>query len=135
MPHNKFNRPNQKHWIIFIRLSLCLAILFICLGSVKSNLNTGVQVSDKFLHFFAYGILAGLVAAAWPKMNLIKVFLFTSIFGAAMEVLQHIAPTGRQSSLLDQFANMGGAFSAVLIWCAFAILYDRISPKLGNHRL
>lgn len=129
MTQTKFNRPHQRYWLLFIRLSLILALCFICFGSVKANIDTGVQVSDKFLHFFAYVILTGLVAAAFPAMNIIKVFLITSIFGGAMEGLQHIAPTGRQSSILDQIANMSGAFCAILIWCAAVIIWHLVFPK------
>jgi len=127
--HFNFDRPTQRHWLFLARIALLLAVIFLFLGSIKSDVNTGVEVSDKVLHFLGYGIFAGVIAAAFPKMGLLRVFLSASVFGGLMEVFQHIAPTGRHASLWDQIANIGGALAAVSLWAGLIVIFHILNLK------
>lgn len=80
------------------------------------------DLSDKALHFLAYGGLTGLVAAAWPRMSLPALFIVVSLIGAIMEMGQGVLDIGRMASFGDQIANMSGAALAILIWSAAALL-------------
>lgn len=76
--------------------------------------------TDKVVHFIIYGITALLflkvlrLRTTLTKSIILSVGL-ASFFGLAMELLQSVVPW-RESSLLDELANIGGAFF-------FCILY------------
>lgn len=92
------------------------------------------DVSDKVLHFLAYGGLTALAAAAWPRLNLTTLFIIVSGVGALLEFGQGLLNIGRMASFGDQIANMGGAALALLIWSALAIVLAKLrhGPKQIN---
>lgn len=68
-----------------------------------------VEGSDKLKHFIAYTALAVPVAAWAGPGRALRALLLTAAFGAAIEIAQILAPTGREGSLLDEGANVLGA--------------------------
>lgn len=85
------------------------------------------EVSDKILHFVAYGGLTALTAAALPKVRLTSLFISLSLVGLALEIAQGIMDKGRMASFGDQIANMGGILLALLIWIFLAWLRNVFS--------
>ncbi|MFN7055570.1 VanZ family protein [Hyphomonas sp.] len=78
------------------------------------------QVSDKIRHFVAYAALA-LPFTVWMGVRRwLAAAVIAAVYGAAMEVAQALAPTGREGSFGDAAANAGGALigalAARLIW-------------------
>ena len=75
---------------------------------------------DKLIHFVLYGITAIIfyrvlrLRTSLIKSTVLSIIL-ASFFGLAMELLQSVLPW-REFSLLDELANIGGAFF-------FSILY------------
>lgn len=84
------------------------------------------EMSDKILHFIAYGGLTALAAAAWPRLGLFWLLLCASAVGALLELAQGCLGIGRTASFGDQLANMGGAALALLIWICLATLYNKL---------
>ena len=84
------------------------------------------EVSDKILHFIAYGGLTALAAAAWPRLALLWLLLGVSAVGALLELMQGLLSIGRTASFGDQLANMSGAALALLIWVCLAALYSKL---------
>jgi VanZ family protein len=76
--------------------------------------------TDKVVHFIIYGITALLflkvlrLRTTLTKSIILSVGL-ASFFGLAMELLQSVVPW-REFSLLDELANIGGAFSFSIIY-------------------
>ena len=48
------------------------------------------QPSDKIQHVLAFTVLAGLAAAAYPRVGLVKILLLLSAFGALIEFVQMV---------------------------------------------
>ncbi len=94
-------------------LGLVLAISILSL--MPSSAPASVTYTDKIQHALAYGALAGLTAFGWPRWPLIKVFLYTTVFGVAVEVAQALLTTSRSFSGLDMIANAVGAVIVLFI--------------------
>ena len=69
---------------------------------------------DKVQHMIAFATLAALAALAWPRTGLIRIALWLSLFGAAIEILQLIPALHRDGSWLDWVAD-SAAIAAVLL--------------------
>jgi len=98
--------------IIALPLYLALLIYLSLIPVVPGS----AEISDKVLHFVAYGGLTALAAAAWPKTRLLILFLILSAAGALLEFAQGALNLGRMASFQDQIANMGGIAMALAIW-------------------
>lgn len=72
---------------------------------------------DKLEHFAAYSglTLLGIAALGRATLGLVAAIL---VFGAGVEVLQALLPTGRTGSMLDALANAAGAGCAWAGWAA-----------------
>ncbi len=103
-------------WIKLAKILFFAALLSITLGSlVPSQSLAGPDLNDKFLHFIAYGVLAGLAGIAWPARGLKFVFITILFWGLGIELLQAFMPLGREGSFYDGFANGLGALSACTV--------------------
>ena len=71
-----------------------------------------VPVSDKTIHFLAWGLWLALLASAW-KMPLALLLALGVVCGAADEASQAIPVLNRHSSLADALANVIGV---VAVW-------------------
>jgi VanZ family protein len=93
---------------------IAAAVLVVWL-SLRPADGGGARHIDKLQHFSAYAglTLLGFAARrrAWPPLvgGII-------VFGAGVEVLQAVLPTGRTGSVLDGLANAAGAAAAWLAW-------------------
>ncbi len=76
--------------------------------------------TDKITHFVIYGITAIIFFRILrTKMSLVKTtavsIIFASLYGLAMELIQHVLPW-RQFSLSDEASNFSGAL-------VFSVIY------------
>lgn len=114
---------DHKNYLVRLPLILYWIILFI-LTSLPTGLAIETRdVSDKVLHFGAYGLLSVLLYLNLyfqNKSNLLSFYagLFTiliaSFYGVLDEVHQMLVP-GRSAEFLDWFADFTGSLTAVLI--------------------
>lgn len=114
---------DHKNYLVRLPLILYWIILFI-LTSLPTGLAIETRdVSDKVLHFGAYGLLSVLLYLNLyfqNKSNLLSSYagLFTiliaSFYGVLDEVHQMLVP-GRSAEFLDWFADFTGSLTAVLI--------------------
>jgi VanZ family protein len=98
-----------------IRRTLAVAMgLFIIYMSLRAGLNLTQYVSDKTMHFVAYGSWAA-VACATPRgkqrMALYAGIIFAT--GLAIEIIQ--PNVGRDKSMLDLLANSLGIAAGILL--------------------
>ncbi len=82
-------------------------------------------ISDKLLHFIAYGGLGGLAAAAAPMGRRLLAWGGATVYGAGLEIAQGLGAAGREASVLDAAANAAGAGAGVLALIGLARLFDR----------
>ena len=105
---------------------------YLCLLSYLSLVPVvpgAAEISDKTLHFIAYGGLATLAAAAWPKAALLPMFIVLSAIGGLLELTQGVLNLGRVASFGDQIANMGGVALALLLWILLVWLITAFTQK------
>lgn len=79
---------------------------------------------DKLVHCSFYIILSVLMFWGWKKQTtfpwlrhntVVKILLFASAYGFAVEVAQELFTTDRQFDLIDALANSTGAIAGSLI--------------------
>ena len=99
--------------------------------TIQSAIVKGIKLpdfsnSDKFLHFFAYGILGmliarGMLAAKSKRLN-DNYFFFTLLFGFLFdlsdEIHQYFVP-GRNADIYDWFADCLGILVFTLLYKKF----------------
>ena len=117
--------PQARRWRRFAFIALGLYLLLLAYFSLVPAVPSPAGVSDKILHFIAYGGLTALAAAAWPRLGLFWLFLSASTVGALLELAQGFFDIGRTAAFGDQLANMSGAALALLIWVCLATLYNK----------
>lgn len=61
--------------------------------------------SDKLQHVIAFAVLAGLAAAAYPRVGLGRIGAMLAAFGALIELLQLIPALHRDGSVADWIAD------------------------------
>lgn len=98
-----------------IRRSLAITIgLFIIYMSLRSQLHLTQYVSDKTMHFVAYGTWAA-VACATPRGRE-RIILYAAIIFATGLAIEFIQPNvGRDKSMLDVLANSLGIAAGILL--------------------
>ena len=74
--------------------------------------------SDKIQHILAFGILAGLAAAAYRDTPLIPLGIRLSIFGAVIELVQLIPALNRDADWADWVADTAAAAAILLLAAA-----------------
>ena len=125
-----FTRPTAHPKARLLRkLALLIFGLYLVLLTYLSlvpTVSSAQDISDKLLHFLAYGGLTALAAAAFPKLKMIYLFLLAAMVGALLEGGQGLLAIGRTASLGDQFANMIGAALTLFIWACLAVLWSAL---------
>lgn len=121
--------PRARIWKSLAAIAFGLYLLLLSYFSLVPTVSSPAEVSDKFLHFIAYGGLTALAAAAWPRLALFWLLLCASAVGAILEIAQGVLNMGRTASFGDQFANMSGAALALLIWMCLLTIYKKFGQS------
>lgn len=118
-----YNRPVPSWALPVTRGVFVLAIAVLTYQSIVPVTGSSVITHfDKIMHALGYAVLTGLLALAAPRMGLLKLFVFPTLYGGAMEIAQSLMPYGRTGSVWDLLANMvGTAFIVLSIWAAWRL--------------
>jgi VanZ family protein len=94
-----------------------LAVLIAVYSLVPSTDAPAPQVSDKIKHFAAYAALtAPLSVALGVGLRAACLALgISALFGISLEIAQMLGQAGREGSILDVAANLGGTLTGILI--------------------
>lgn len=100
--------------------------IFYCSLFQKPPTN-GVKNLDKVFHFGAYALLA-LSLCAWltggrrarGAFVMILGVVLAALYGASLEVAQHLFAAGRTFDLFDVAANVAGGVTGVAAWAALS---------------
>lgn len=117
--------PALPHPSRLLVVAFVLAALGVAWFSLAPEVPAPVAgYSDKLQHFAAYGVLMllGLAAGARPWLVLGAAVV---AFGAGVEVLQGLVPSGRTGSVLDGVANALGVGAASAAWWVVERVRDR----------
>jgi len=115
--YNPYHRPYIKALMAPMRVLLVLALLIVAYKSLIPGVAyINLNHSDKIAHAITYGVLAGLIGLAFPKLSLRWVLLWPMLFGGCLEIAQKLMAAGRTASWFDQIANIVGICLAILVW-------------------
>jgi VanZ family protein len=114
-----------KNWPQRISLAILVAywcVLFIATHVPIPQPDLGVENDDKWIHAFAYGVLALLVATAWSlRANFgwrqaFIVLVILAIYGALDEITQ--IPVNRQADVADWLFDVVGIVVGLAVFLA-----------------
>ncbi len=127
MTHPSFyNRPVPHILVWPFRLLFLAALLVLTYKSiVPVGPSSVVTQYDKVLHAGGYFVLTGVMALAWPRMQLVWLFAIPMGYGIIIEFVQGASAMGRTGSFLDALANMAGVSAVVGFWWFFGKLTSR----------
>ena len=115
-----------KYKGLYLTLAIASLILFLSLQPL-GELNTRILVSDKFLHFIAYGVmvLPVLLNRILPQL---MVFIIAFIFGGCIELVQPF--WGREADIMDLWANTAGIIFGILIARSIVFIFKIQRPNI-----
>lgn len=94
-------------WLVLARIAFLIALgLGLWLALKPAGEVPGLIPWDKAQHFIAFYVLAGLGAAATPRLPLWAPALFLALYGAAIEGLQALPAVGRDAEWGDWAADL-----------------------------
>ena len=100
-----------KYKGLYLTLAIASLILFLSLQPPGEGV-TKLLVSDKLMHFIAYGVLVLPVSLGriFPQF---LVFIIALSYGGFIELIQPY--WGREADIMDMWANIAGAVFGILI--------------------
>lgn len=113
-----------KYKGLYLTLILALLILFLSLQPPGEG-DTKLLVSDKLLHFIAYGamVLPVSLNRIFPQL---LVFIIAFIYGGCIELVQPF--WGREADIMDLWANTAGIILGILIARGIVFIF-KIQPS------
>ena len=115
-----------KYKGLYLTLVIASLILFLSLQP-PGELDTNILVSDKLLHFIAYGVMVIPVSidGVYPQFS---VFLIAMTFGGVIELIQPF--WGREADIMDFFANIFGVILGILIARGLIFIFKLHPPYM-----
>lgn len=117
-----------KYKGLYLTLAIAFIILFLSLQPLGEG-NPKLLVSDKLLHFIAYGVMVIPVSLekVYPQFF---VFLIALTFGGFIELIQPF--WGRKADIIDLCANISGIIFGILIARAFLLILRHMRQTSTN---
>jgi hypothetical protein len=73
------------------------------------------QFGDKVEHMTAFGVMAALAAASYPRASLLRIGERLSFLGALIEVVQSIPALHRDCDIMDWVADTAAIIAVLLL--------------------
>ncbi|WP_335965583.1 VanZ family protein [Galbibacter sp. PAP.153] len=111
----------HKNTYLFLAVSWLCLITLASLVSVKvvQEVEHGIEVPDKLVHGVFYFVNTLLFFLYFNKSQIknaiVKVSLFSFVYGIIIEVLQYVLPYERSFDLKDIIANSVGILTAIFL--------------------
>lgn len=134
----KASRWLPSSWKFYL-FSLITCTVFILGGTLfpsEQDIPQGFWDNDKLVHFLAFLIwtfLFGLYRLYKKDYKLYPVFIAGLVFGALIELLQHLLPIHRSAELFDFIADGLGSGVAVILLLVIQKRLAKISPPPPGH--
>ncbi len=121
----------EKAWLhLLLAFAFWSALLFAFVMAIMATPGPlQPSVNDKVNHILAFAVLSVLAAIAYPRANLIKIFVGLVIFGAMIELVQAIPALKRDADLMDLLAD---AISSGICLSVIAGVRRLWRPRPGN---
>ncbi len=72
--------------------------------------------SDKYQHIAAFATLTALALLAYREVNPLFLFAAVAAFGGLIEIVQGLSFVGRDSDVVDWFADVVSIVAVLLVW-------------------
>jgi hypothetical protein len=92
----------RLEWIAGIVLLVAATVACLVPGH---DLPASLNLNDKVSHMIGHGALAAYFTGLVPRARWWKIFVSLMVFGALIEVLQHVMQVGRNGDPRDLLAN------------------------------
>ena len=100
----------------FARIAFVSALVFATVMALLPRPpQLGPEVGDKVRHMVAFGTLAILAAAGWPRTPLLRIGERLSFLGAMIEVAQSIPALRRACDIRDWLADTAAVAAVLLV--------------------
>lgn len=114
-----FTSPYMRMALVLLYL-VFITILFCLPGSAfpKSNWLSQIAI-DKWIHTGIFAVLAWLISWGFSisgTKRLLFIFLFASLYGIGIEVVQDQLIVNREFDVYDWIADMGGSVLGLFVW-------------------
>jgi VanZ family protein len=124
-----------KKTYLFAALTWTFSILFFCLATFNNLPEIGIKNADKYVHFtFHFGfVLLWFLYFDFNKKTanrfktILVLFLFSFLFGVAIEIAQKLFTTSRSADVFDVAANTTGTLTASLLIVGYIFIRKEIS--------
>ena len=113
-----------KYKGLYLTLVIACLILFLSLQPPGEG-DTKLLVSDKFLHFIAYGVMV-LPVSLERILPQFLVFIIALVYGGFIELIQPF--WGRETDIMDMWANIAGLIFGILIARGIIFIF-KIQPS------
>ena len=128
---------SRPHFSTLVRLALIVYWTALFVGTHVPTVPAGVaKISDKLLHYLAYGGLAVLLAmdqharGRWSRRRGLQIFAVVALYAAADELLQ--GPVGRTTDFHDWIADLFGAACGLIAYALVVWSYNRGRSTSGE---
>lgn len=121
---------SAKLYLILLIIST-VGILYGTLFPADYSVPRSFYGLDKLVHFVMFGtwtFFFGIVRFLKGNFKLMIIFAGGTLFGIAIEVLQHLLPTGRSPEFLDLVADIAGTAAAVILLYVLSKTVPQFSP-------
>ena len=111
---------------LYLTLAIAFLILFLSLQPPGEG-DAKLLVSDKLLHFVAYGVMVLPVSLEriFPQF---LVFIIALAYGGFIELIQPF--WGREKDIMDMWANVAGLTFGILIAQGIVLIFKTQRPNI-----
>lgn len=115
---------------LFVQTLYFALLGFILFLALSPNVSIVVgSENDKVNHFAAFFTLALFARLLWPRTNILLPFIWLTMVGAGIEVLQGVMGLGRQADWNDLAVNMAATLAGLML--AHGLLMMRLERQRG----
>jgi hypothetical protein len=100
------------------RLLFWAALVFALVMALSPRPPITVEVVDKWQHMAAFGTLAILACAGWPRADLLRIAERLSFLGAIIELVQSIPALHRDCDIMDWVADTAIIVGVIVVVAA-----------------
>jgi len=104
----------RRAWVVASALLVTMVVVASLVPSGSMPVPP-VRGFDKVEHFVAYALLAAWFAGIYPRSRYLRIAIWLTALGAAIEILQQAMGLGREGDPFDLMADIAGIGAGLLL--------------------